>query len=211
MAENDTPTTPQPTAPSPQTAPAAPAPPTAPKKNAADYDRAHVPMGEEFDKSKWTLPPWQPVAIALAIVAIALIAVAYFNRAKPPASGGIDEVTAVDIPGDSVLVALNLHFTNTSEKPVVFYTVKAAVQTSKGEFSDNAANASDFQRYYDAYPALKQDAKTPLALDTRLPPGASASGTLMFGFPVPKDVFDSRQSLTVTIQPYNTPPIVLKK
>src|SRR5512133_2903824 len=95
MAENQTPP-PPPSSPTPTASKPAVA---APRKAAADYDRAHVPMGEEFDKAKWTMPPWQPVVIALAVVGIIVGIVAYFNRAKPAASGGVDEVTAVAIPG----------------------------------------------------------------------------------------------------------------
>ena len=207
MAENQTPPPP----PSPPTPTASKPAVAAPRKAAADYDRAHVPMGEEFDKAKWTMPPWQPVVIALAVVGIIVGIVAYFNRAKPAASGGVDEVTAVAIPGDSVMAAINVHFGNSSQYLIKVHTIKATVQTSKGEFSDEAANASDYQRYYQAFPDLKQNAKTPLMQDARIAPGANGIGTIIVSFPITKDVFDSRQSLTVTVEPYDGLPIVLKK
>src|ERR1051326_1334822 len=111
MAENDT-TPPQNP---PQTTPAAAptAAPAAAKKTDGTY--AQVPMGEEFDKAKWTMPPWQPVVIALVVVGIIVGIIAYFNRAKPAATGGIDEVTAVAVPGDSVMAAINVHFGNSSQ------------------------------------------------------------------------------------------------
>ena len=31
------------------------------------YDAGHVPMGEEMDSARWTLPPIVPVAIAAAV------------------------------------------------------------------------------------------------------------------------------------------------
>ena len=207
MAENQTPP-PPPSSPTPTASKPAVA---APRKAAADYDRAHVPMGEEFDKAKWTMPPWQPVVIALAVVGIIVGIVAYFNRAKPAASGGVDEVTAVAIPGDSVMAAINVHFGNSSQYLIKVHSIKATVQTSKGEFSDEAANASDYQRYYQAFPDLKQNAKTPLMQDARIAPGANGIGTIIVSFPITKDVFDSRQSLTVTVEPYDGLPIVLKK
>ena len=207
MAENQTPPPP----PSPPTPTASKPAVAAPRKAAADYDRAHVPMGEEFDKAKWTMPPWQPVVIALAVVGIIVGIVAYFNRAKPAASGGVDEVTAVAIPGDSVMAAINVHFGNSSQYLIKVHAIKATVQTSKGEFSDEGANASDYQRYYQAFPDLKQNAKTPLMQDARIAPGANGIGTIIVSFPITKDVFDSRQSLTVTVEPYDVLPIVLKK
>lgn len=211
MPEND-PTTPPPAPMTSAPPPAAvPAPPSAARKATGEYDRAHVPMGEEFDRAKWTMPPWQPVVIALVIVGIVVGVIAFLNRAKPPAAGGIDEVTSVAVPGDSVMAAINVHFGNSSEYLIKVHTIKATVQTSKGEFSDEAANASDYQRYYEAFPDLKQNAKTPLMQDARVAPGANGIGTIIVSFPVPKDVFDSRQSLTVSVEPYNGLPIVLKK
>jgi uncharacterized membrane-anchored protein YhcB (DUF1043 family) len=168
-------------------------------------------MGEEFDKAKWTLPPWQPVVIALVVVGIIVGIIAYFNRAKPPAAGGIDEVTSVAVPGDSVMAAINVHFANTSEFLIKVHNIKVTVQTSKGEFSDDAANAADYARYYEAFPDLKQNAKTPLMQDARIATGANGIGTVIVSFPVPKDVFDSRQALTVSVVPYDGLPIVLKK
>ena len=203
MPENDIPNPPSPPPPAP--APSA----TVANKAAADY--AHVPIGEEFDKAKWTMPPWQPVVIALVVIGIVVGVIAYFNRAKPPASGGIDEITSVTVPGDSTMAAINVHFGNSSEYLIKVHGIKATVQTSKGEFSDDAANAADYARYYDAFPDLKQSAKTPLMQDARIAPGANGIGTIIVSFPIPKDVFDSRQSLTVTVEPYDGLPIVLKK
>ncbi len=186
-------------------------PPAGAKKDTNNYDRAHVPMGEEFDKAKWTMPPWQPVVIALVVIGIIVGVIAYFNKAKPPASGGIDEVTSVSVPGDSVMAAINVHFGNSSQYLIKVHSIKATVQTSKGDFSDEAANASDYARYYQAFPDLKQNAKTPLMQDARIAPGANGIGTVIVSFPVPKDVFDSRKSLNVTVEPYDGLPIVLKK
>src|SRR4051794_40922458 len=164
MPENDTPTTPPP--PTPTAAPVtSPAPP---KKTDGTY--AQVPIGEEFDKAKWTMPPWQPVVIALVLIGIVVGVIAYFSRAKPPAAGGIDEITAVSVPGDSTMAAINVHFGNSSEYLIKVHGIKATVQTSKGEFSDDAANASDYARYYQAFPDLKQNAKTPLMQDARIAP-----------------------------------------
>ncbi len=210
MPENE-PTAPPPAPTTSAPPPAAVPPPPVKGKKSGDYDPAHVPMGEEFDRAKWTMPPWQPVVIALVIVGVVVGIIAYLNRAKPPAAGGIDEVTSVAVPGDSVMAAINLHFANTSEYLIKVHTIKATVQTSKGEFSDEAANAADYQRYYEAFPDLKQNAKTPLMQDARIATGANGIGTIIVSFPIPKDVFDSRQSLTVSVEPYNGLPIVLKK
>lgn len=214
MVENNSSATPQVT-PNAQGEGTPPKSPTAPvrtaKKKPEDYDPAHVPMGEEFDRAKWTMPPWQPVVIALLIVAAAVAFVGYFNRAKPPAEGAIDQITAVSAPGDSTMVAVTVHFKNTTDKMLYIRNVKSTVQTSKGEFTDDAANASDYDRYYQAFPDLKQNTKPPIIQDTQVAQGASGIGTVIFSYPVTKDVFDGRQSFTVTVQPYDQPAIVLKK
>src|SRR3954453_2579548 len=49
-----------------------PIPPPTPKaKKPEAPDAGHVPMTEEMDSAKWSLPPIVPVLIALALVAIA--------------------------------------------------------------------------------------------------------------------------------------------
>lgn len=213
MPENDSPASPQNT---PEVKPsiAPPLPPAsapATKAKGEEYDVAHVPMGEEFDRAKWTMPAWQPVVIALVIVAAAIAFVGYFNRSKPPATGGIDQIVAVSIPGDSTMVAVTVHFKNATDHTLYIRNVKSSVQTSKGEFTDDAANSSDYDRYYQAFPDLKQNAKPPIIQDTQVAQGASGIGTVIFSYPVTKDVFDGRQSLTITVQPYDQPAIVLKK
>jgi hypothetical protein len=218
MAENDRPVIPQSEA-APQSAPVAPpteASPTGvapkmPPKKPDDYDPANISMGEEFDRAKWTMPKWQPVVIALVIVAAAVAFVGYFNRSKPPATGAIDQITAVSIPGDMTMTAVTVHFKNATDNTLYIRNVKATLQTSKGEFTDDAANASDYNRYYQAFPALKENSKPPIIQDTQVARGASGIGTVIFSFPITKDVFDSRQSFTVTVQPYDQPAIVLKK
>ena len=42
------------------------------KPTKPEYDAGHVPITEEFDSPKRTLPPAAPVAIALAVVAIVI-------------------------------------------------------------------------------------------------------------------------------------------
>ncbi len=178
----------------------------------AEIDRAHMPMGEDFDKPRWTLPPWQPVVIALVVVGIIVGILSWLIRAKPPASGAVGDVIAVTAPpGDNVLVAINVTLHNTSDKPLWIHTIKAQIATDKGDFSDEAASFVDFQRYFDAFPDLKSHAQEPLKPDTKMAPGTDAGGTFIVSFPVPKDEFDKRKSLTVTIQPYDRPPVILKK
>ncbi len=193
----------------------APLPPTAPKpaKPEEATDFAHVPMSEEFDKAKWTLPPWQPVAVALAIVAVIVAIFAFTNRAKPPGAGGIQNVAAVPIgAGDNVLVAVTLTLTNSSQKALWIHDIKGQLKTDKGEWSDDAVTAVDSERYFQAFPDLKQNALTIMKPEDKIPVGGQQRGTVVFSFPVTKDQFEARKELSVSIQPYDQPrPVVLKK
>ena len=197
---------------SPSPTPAAPKPAKTTKVPEEPLDRAHMPMSEEFDKAKWTLPPWQPVAVALVIVAAILAVVAWTARAKPPGAGKIDNVTAVEIPpGGSVLVAVTLTLSNSTPKQLWIHDLKAQLKTDQGEWSDNAAAEVDTQRYFQAFPDLKQNALNLMKVDDKILPGGQERGTLVFSFPVTKDQFDARKSLSVTVQPYDQPrPVVLK-
>ena len=182
-----------------------------PKKDAADYDRAHVPMEEEFDKAKWTLPPWQPVVVALVIVGVVVAILAFVTRAKPQGRATIDNLNAVQIQGDNVMVAVNITLNNAGQKPLWIHDIKAQLKTDKGEFTDEAAPAVDAERYYQAFPDLKQNTLPALLPEAKIAPGGQQQGTVVFSFPVTKDQFDHRKSLTVTIQPYDQKPVVLTK
>jgi hypothetical protein len=186
-------------------------PTSVPQKDAADYDRAHVPMAEEFDKAKWTLPPWQPVVAALVVVALVVGLLAWLTKAKPHGKATIDNINVVQLQGDNVLVAVNVTLQNTGEKALVIHDIKAQVKTDKGDFSDEAAPAVDAERYYQAFPDLKQNTLPALLPETIIAPRAQQAGTTVFSFPVSKDLFDKRKSITLTIQPYDQKAVVLTK
>jgi hypothetical protein len=200
MSDNPTPT------PTP-----VPRPPVKPKPKEAEMDRAHVPWSEEFDKAKWTLPPIGIVLIALAIVAVLVVVVGYTNRAKPVAAGGINGVNAVQLQDNTILAAIQLNVSNITEKQWFIRTVKATVKTDQGEFSDDAATAVDSQRYFQAFPALAEGTAPILKFDQKIPAGQSETGTIVVSFPITKEQFDARKSLTVTIQPFDNRPVTLTK
>jgi hypothetical protein len=188
-----------------------PKPTPASKKDAGDYDRAHVPITEEFDKAKWTLPPWQPVVIALAIVAVVVAIVSWVTRAKPLGKATIDNVNVVQLQGNNVMIAVNVTLSNSGKKPLWIHDIKAQLKTGEGEFSDEAAPAVDVERYYQAFPDLKQNTLPALLPEAKIPPGGQQQGTIVFSFPVTKDQFEKRKTLTVTIQPYDQKPVILTK
>jgi len=111
--------------------------------------------------------------------------------------------------GNNVLVAINATLNNTGKKPLRIHDIKAQVTTDKGDFSDEATPAVDVERYYQAFPDLKQNTLPALLPEAKIAPGGQQAGTMVFSFPVSKEQFDKRKSLTVTIQPYDQKAVVL--
>ena len=187
--------------------------PKQPDKPAAPrYDAGHVPITEELDSAKRTLPPAAPVAIALVVVAIILGIIAYLERSKPLAQGGIDAVyfsQPANMPSPMILLEVTLR--NVGDKTLYIKSISANLKTEQGDQSDEAANVSDFDRYLSAYPDLRQHKGTPLVVETKIQPGAEQKGTVLVSFPVTQQQFDTRKDLSVTIEPYDQSPILLRE
>ncbi len=197
---DETPTTP----PSPETPAAQPAPP---------QPGPGINIGEEFGTAEKKLPPVKIVLIGLAIVVVVATVTSLLQRARSFASGSIDDVVAAEIPNqNSVLVAIAVSVQNHGKKPFWVHNIEAELQTGSGNFSDEAASAVDFPRYFQALPALKEHALAPFKRESMIEPGGEAKGTIIVSFPVTQDAFNSRQSLKVTIRPYDQPvPLVLTR
>ena len=122
-------------------------------------------------------------------------------------------MSAAEVPGQGmVLAAITFTLRNTTEKPMWIHTLKAQLTTADGgTFDDNAASAVDLDRYYQAFPALKESSEAAISPEAKLLAGAEQRGTIIVGFKVTKEAFDQRKSLTVSIQPYDQVlPVVLK-
>ena len=184
-------------------APPPPSPPTGPPPKAQTDFR----IGEEFGTARRNLPPAGIVLLCIAAVAIILGALAYFNRQQPQATGSIDGVSAVEVPGqNTTMVAITLTLHNSGEKPLWIHTIKAKIVGADDKaLEDEAASGVDFERYYQAFPALKENTQPPLLTETKLPPGAEQRGTIIVNFPLTKDAVDNRKSVAVTIRPYDQP------
>jgi hypothetical protein len=172
-----------------------------------------INIAEEFGTAKRNLPPAKVVAIVLGIAAIFLGIFAFVDRAKPQGNGSVDNIAVVEIPDqNAVMVAVNITLHNSGEKSLWVHDIKARIATDRGEFSDEAASAVDFDRYFQAFPALKEHALAAIPPETKIPPGGQAQGTVVVSFPITKDDFDKRKSLSVAIQPYDQPlPVVLTR
>src|SRR5271165_6746384 len=132
-------------------------------KPGVEFDAGHVPITEEFDSAKRSLPPVAPLAMALVVVVVFIVGVAYIFRAKPLAAGQIDRAFAqqqADQPYSMVLMQVTVR--NIGDKPLYIKEIKSDIVTDKGESSDDAASAVDYSRYLQAFPDLQPYATEPL-------------------------------------------------
>jgi hypothetical protein len=169
-------------------------------------------IGEEYGTASKNLPPIKFVLIAIAMVAlVAAILIAF--QEKSAATGSITEVESVDVPGQSmVMVAINLAVHNRGNRPFQIQSIQAEVDAGGKILQDNAAPTVDLDRYFQAFPALKQHALSPLARERTIAAGADAQGTILVTFPLTPEVFASRKTLKVTIQSYDRGvPLVVTK
>jgi hypothetical protein len=185
-----------------------PSPPPEPPQPITEFR-----IGEEFGTAKRNLPPAGIVLICIAAVALIVGIFAFKERPKPQGAGSIDFVSAAEVPGQGmILVAITMTLRNTAGAPMWIHTLKAQLATGDGQtFDDEAASVVDLDRYFQAFPALKESSEPPLAPETKLPAGAERRGTIIVGFKVTKEAFDQRKSLIVTVQPYDQVlPVILK-
>jgi hypothetical protein len=159
------------------------------------------------------LPPAKIVLITLGALAVVLAIYGFLGRAKPQGAGSLDNIAAIEVPNqNSMLVAITVTLHNSGEKPLWIHTIQGKLKTASNEYSDDAASAVDFDRYFQAFPPLKQNAIAALMPETKIMPGNEARGTVVVSFPVTQAEFDKRQSLSVIIQPYDQPlPVTLTK
>jgi len=187
--------------------------PAPPSPQPATQSGPTIRIGDEFGTAKRNLPPARVVLLAIGGVLIIFAIVAFLQRAKPQGGGSLDNVVAVDLPGqNSVLVALTFTLRNSGQKGLWVHDIKGKLMSGSEESTGEAVSAIDFDRYFQAFPALKEGALQPLVPEDKLQPGQEVKRTIMVSFPVPLDQFNQRKSVSVIVQPYDQPvPIVLSK
>ncbi len=196
------PDTPPPPPIPPAPKPAAPAPPP---------DAGHMPMSEEFDRAKWTLPPVVPVLIAAVIVAVVLAVVLVGTKAKGELNGAITKVATADQQG-STMVAVQIKLENKFDKQLWLKGVSSELETADGrKYRDRAADAAESERDLRAFPPLKEAKADPLPEELKLPAGASYTGFTVFSFPVNQAEFAGRKAFKVRVEMYDQPTIELQQ
>jgi len=195
------------------------------------YDAGHVPMGEEMDSARWTLPPIVPVVIAAAVLGILLGTYLLSSKKPPTSSGTITRFQAIPIHTESkgsigvgqegmvtnnvekydqMVIGVQLNIHNATPKPMYVKGVQAQLTTDTGEEkTDEAAPGADYDTLFQAYPQLKQNAIAPIKAESTIAAGATQEGMAIFSFPVTKDVWDKRKSLKIAVNFYDHSPLVL--
>ncbi|MGZ4859134.1 MAG: hypothetical protein ACXV5R_07705 [Candidatus Angelobacter sp.] len=201
MPDNTNPTTPPPSNQPNAKAPVKPQAANAP-------DAGHIPITEELDSAKWTLPPIVPLVVAGVLVAILVAVVALSNRTKPSASLAITKVVSASQESNT-MVAIQIKLDNQVEGPLWIKQIQAEVETPDGKkYSDNAAPGVDAPRYMEAFPPLAEAKADWLKEDLKIPTKTSFNGVAIFSYPVDKAAFDKRKQVTLRIQLYDRPTLV---
>lgn len=193
-------------------------------------DAGHVPMTEELDSARWNLPPVVPVVIAAAVLAMVLGIYLASSRKPPTSTGSAVRVVALPMhietkgsiaPGqegtidqsveksDSILVNIALDVKNAIGKPMYIKGVQAKLVTAKGEFTDDAAPASDYERIVQAYTQLGIPDMKPFQAESSIPANVDQKGLAIFSFPVSREDWDKRKSLQAIVNFYDHSPLVL--
>jgi hypothetical protein len=172
-----------------------------------------IHIADEFGTAKRNLPPVKILAITTAVILVIVGIASFIQRAKPQGAGSLDNIAAVDLAGqNSVLVALTFTLRNSGQRPLWVHNIEGKLVSSAGESTGDAVSAMDFDRYYQAFPALKENTQPALAPEDKLQPGQEIKRTVMVSFPVTLEVFNQRKSVSVIVQPYDQPvPVVLTK
>jgi hypothetical protein len=172
-----------------------------------------INIGEEFGTAKKNLPPVTIVMICVVAVAVVILIASFVKRARPQAAGSLDNVVAVEIPGQgSTMAALSFTLLNTSEKVLYVHSLQGKIKTASGESTAEAVSAIDFDRYFQAFPALKTGVQPALTPEAKIQPGEAVTRTIVVAFPVTLDAFNQRQSTSVVVWPYDQQlPVVLTK
>ncbi len=180
------------------------------KPSPAAPDAGHIPMTEELDSARWTLPPILPVIGAAVVVAL-LVAAYSRQAAKPGTQGSIKKVAAAQVSESSVLVLVQVHLENPADKPLYIRNSKATLEAAGAKHEDAAAAVSDLDRYLGGFPALQPYRIAPLRPESKIAPGAQVDGMVLFAFPVSLAAFEQRRSLVVTVDLYDRTPLVLRE
>ena len=105
-----------------------------------------------------------------------------------------------------------MNINNTSDKTLYVRSLQGSIKAPSGEATADAVSAVDFDRYFLAFPPLKNGAQPALPPETKIQPGERVARTIIVVFPITLDAFNLRTSTSAVIWPYDqTVPVTLTK
>jgi hypothetical protein len=171
-----------------------------------------------------------PLILAVAILASAGAMLAYFFPSEKPQvtlahstvyvgktvfekqtfQNGSHVVGQGPSEEQDLYVVATVHIDNPLKTTIYLDDVNATLTGSDGsQMQASAIGKSDLSSVYNAFPELKPMVATPLVREASIAPGQSAEGTVLLQFPVTKDIWDARQSATLSVEFYHLAPITL--
>jgi hypothetical protein len=140
-----------------------------------------VPAGEVLDVKLYTPPPQEMAADGRVVLA----SVSLPNQAGQPN------------PTLLVLTPVKIH--NTSDKPFSILDLAGVVRLGNKEYQSADVSAADFPKVFRYYPDLASYRQPPLLRHEVIQPGATATGLLVFNYPLTEDQWDKRASFQVKV------------
>ena len=158
------------------------------------------------------------IVIAAILVSIALGLYVYLGQKPPVAAGEVLTTTVHPVhsvinggagdPGmagssetnDQVLILTKIMVRNQTDIPLFLQDISMTIKMPDGSDQENiAANDTDIDRVFQAYPSLRYLKADSIHRDITLNPGQSAEGLEIFNFPISKDQWDTLQTSKVVV------------
>ncbi len=97
----------------------------------------------------------------------------------------------------------NIRIENHLTVPLFLKDFTITMTVADGELHTSAIEKNDLDVVYASFPEIKGLMTKPLLRDAEIAPGATVEGTLLAQFAIPQNVWDQRQSATLTIDLYH--------
>jgi hypothetical protein len=167
--------------------------------------------------------------IALLIPTLAIVAWIKFERQTPAATGEIARISIFPVQAkitggaagqegmqgqdeiiNQMMVLAHVRLHNPNPAPIRIEDDWAIVTLPNGETRRSlAANSSDFDKVFVAYPQLAPLRMEPLRRDTLIQPGQTVDGLVIFSYPLSREQWDSRKSMQLTLELDNAKDVTL--
>jgi hypothetical protein len=181
--------------------------------------------GEDFTKgTSHILIGWAVgAAVVLAVIvwyAIAAHAAKHYAEGQAVSttvhfvsqqSSGVDASGAAE-PTEvftQTLVFTHLKVQNRTKNPLFLRQILTNVTLADGVHSSYAAPATDYERLFQATPALAALHGTPLAFDSTIPPEGTVEGDIVASFHLSQEQWQARKGLDYTVNVQYQPDLVV--